>query len=290
VALRMGIIGCGNVVLRRHLPALLTTPGIELRVVADPTPDRLQAARDGATLADRDAFTDWREALARPDVDALLIATPQRFRPEIAQAAAAAGKHLLCEKPLASSPAEAQEMIDAARRHGVILATVHNYLFAPVYRAIKEIAESAEIGVVELAMLNFLGVEDRPGAQAYQPRWRHTTTEAGGGVLMDMLHAVYLANWFLGAAPVAVSATVDRRRGGEGDVEDIALVRYDYPRGHALVNVAWGAGPGGVALGGTKGCVPWSWLTRTSRPSVPPSATPPGPAPQATLTRACPRG
>ena len=65
---------------------------------------------------------------------------------------------------------------------------------------------------------------------------------------MDMLHAVYLAGWFFGADPVAVSATVDRRYDDGGNVEDYALVRYDYPSGHALVNMAWGLGPGGTSL------------------------------------------
>lgn len=251
--LRFGLIGCGNVALGRHLPALLATPGVEVRAVADPTVDRLHAARDLAGLSDHDASTDWHDVLARPDIDAVVIATPQRYRAEIAEAAATAGKHLLCEKPLASSPAQAKAVIDIAHRQGVALATVHNYLFAPVYRAIKEVADSGEIGRVELAILNFLGVDDNPGTGTYQPRWRHLTAEAGGGVLMDMLHAVYLANWFLGAAPIAVSATVDRRRDNDGDVEDLALVRYDYPGGHALVNMAWGAGPGGISLGGTEG-------------------------------------
>jgi predicted dehydrogenase len=73
---------------------------------------------------------------------------------------------------------------------------------------------------------------------------------------MDMLHAVYLAGWFMGDEPVAVAATVDRRLGDDaaaGDVEDLALVRFDYPRGHALINMAWGHGPGGVELAGTRG-------------------------------------
>lgn len=144
-------------------------------------------------------------------------------------------------------------MVEAANSHGVTLATVHNYTFMPVYRAIKEVLDSGEIGDLEVATLNFLGVEDRPGAAAYAPRWRHASTEAGGGVLMDMLHAVYLAGWFLGADPIGVSAVVDRRLDGGGDVEDFALVRYDYPRGHALINMAWGHGPGGVELSGTRG-------------------------------------
>ena len=183
------------------------------------------------------------------------MATPQRFRPEIVIAAAKAGKHILAEKPLALTPADAQAMIDAARANDVTLATVHNYHFMPVYRDIKAVLDSGEIGQPEIAVLNYLGVEDRPGAAAFVPRWRHSAAESGGGVLMDMLHVVYLANWFMGGPPVAVSAWIDKRLEGDGDVEDIALVRYVYPHGQALVNMAWGVGPGGIEIGGTLGRV-----------------------------------
>ncbi len=251
--MRIGIVGCGNVALRRHLPALLAVEGIAVRAVADPTPERLVAARAAAGLGERDGHADWRELVARRDVDAVVVTTPQRVRPEIAIAAAAAGKHLLCEKPLALAPAAAHAMVAAARRHRVTLATVHNYAFIPVYREIKAVVDAGEIGVLEVATLNFLGVEDRPGTEGYRPRWRHDSAEAGGGVLTDMLHAVYLAAWFFGAEPVAVAATVDRRHDDGGDVEDLALVRYDFPRGHALINMAWGHGPGGAELTGTRG-------------------------------------
>jgi predicted dehydrogenase len=70
-----------------------------------------------------------------------------------------------------------------------------------------------------------------------------------------MLHVVYLANWFMGGPPQAVSAWVDKRLEGDGDVEDVALVRYGYANGQALVNMAWGVGPGGVEIGGTRGRV-----------------------------------
>jgi predicted dehydrogenase len=98
-----------------------------------------------------------------------------------------------------------------------------------------------------------MGVEDRPGTAAYAPRWRHATAEAGGGVLMDMLHAVYLGDWLLDSRPVAVAAAIDRRLGGDGDVEDLALVRYRYPNSHAQINMAWGVGPGGIEISGTAG-------------------------------------
>jgi predicted dehydrogenase len=236
---------------------------------ADPTPERLQAAAAAAGLASADLHDDWHELLAREDVEAVIVATPQRFRPEIVIAAATAGKHVLAEKPLALTPAEAQAMIDAAREHGITLATVHNYHFMPVYRDIKDVLNSGEIGQPEIAVLNYLGVEDRPGAAAYSPGWRHRAADSGGGVLMDMLHVVYLANWFMGGPPLAVSAWIDQRLKGEGDVEDIALVRYVYENGQALVNMAWGVGPGGVEIGGTRGRVVMTNADFGTHPFVP---------------------
>ena len=267
--MRIGLIGCGNVGVNAHIPAVQANEAMTIVAAADPTPERLQAAATAAGLGVDDLYADWRELLARQDIKAVIVATPQRFRPEIVLAAATAGKHILAEKPLALTPADAQAMIDAAREHGVTLATVHNYHFMPVYRDIKEVLDSGEIGQPEIAVLNYLGVEDRPGAAAYSPRWRHRAADSGGGVLMDMLHVVYLANWFMDGPPLAVSAWVDKRLEGEGDVEDIALVRYVYENGQALVNMAWGVGPGGVEVGGTQGRVVMTNKDFGTHPFVP---------------------
>jgi predicted dehydrogenase len=267
--MRIGLVGCGNVGVNAHIPAVQANEGMTIVAAADPSPERLQAAAVAAGLGPRDLHVDWRELLVRKDIEAVIVATPQRFRPEIVIVAAGAGKHVLAEKPLALRPADAKVMIDAARANNVTLATVHNYHFMPVYRDIKEVLESGEIGQPEIAVLNYLGVEDRPGAAAYSPRWRHAAAESGGGVLMDMLHVVYLANWFMGGPPRAVSAWVDKRLEGAGDVEDIALVRYVYTNGQALVNMAWGVGPGGVEIGGTRGRVVMTNTDFGTHPFVP---------------------
>jgi len=267
--MRIGLIGCGNVGVNAHIPAVQANEGMTIVAVADPTPERLQVAADAAGLEPGDLHADWQDLLVRDDVDAVIVATPQRFRPEVVIAAATAGKHVLAEKPLALTPAEAQAMIDAARANGVTLATVHNYHFMPVYRDIKEVLDSGEIGQPEISVLNYLGVEDRPGAAAYSPGWRHRAADSGGGVLMDMLHVVYLANWFMGGPPLAVSAWVDKRLEGEGDVEDIALVRYVYEHGQALVNMAWGVGPGGIEIGGARGRVVMTNSDFGTHPFVP---------------------
>jgi predicted dehydrogenase len=267
---RLAIIGCGNVSIYAHIPAALALDDVELVALADPTPERLAAAAELAHLDPAATATDWRSVVDRPDIDALVVATPQHIRPEIAIAGAAAGKHLLCEKPLAVTPEAANRMVAAARSNGVVLATVHNYTLVPVYLALKEIVTSGEIGTLETVILNFLSVEDRPGTAAYRPRWRHDVREAGGGVLMDMLHAVYLGWWFFDEQPTSVSAFVDRRLDDESDVEDYALVRYSLPSGQVMINMAWGKGPGGTELAGSEGRVILVTKGFATHPFVPP--------------------
>jgi predicted dehydrogenase len=269
-SVRLAIIGCGNVSLYAHIPAALALDRVDLVAVVDPTPDRLRVAAELAHLGVEAAFADWRAVVDLPDVDAVVVATPQHVRPEIAIAAATSGKHLLCEKPLALAPAAAHAMVDAARSNGVVFATVHNYTLVPVYQTLKEIVLGGEIGRLETATLNFLSVEDRPGTAAYRPRWRHDTREAGGGVLMDMLHAVYLGWWFFDERPRSVSAFVDRRLDGDGDVEDYALVRYSLPSGQVMINMAWGHGPGGIELMGTAGRAVMVTKGFGTHPFVPP--------------------
>src|SRR5258708_21259706 len=129
--MRLGVIGCGNISLNHHLPAVQAEPGVEI------------------------------------------VATPPRYRPAIVLLALAAGKHVLSEKPIALTPAEGWAMVGAARAAGLRLAMVHNYYVMPDFVAVKRVLDSGVIGEPYLVTLNFLGVEDRPGAAEYQPVWRH---------------------------------------------------------------------------------------------------------------------
>src|SRR5687767_15789343 len=115
--MRIGLIGCGNVGVNAHIAAVRANEGMTIVAAADPTPERLQEAAAAAGLGPDDLHADWRALLTREDGEAVIVATPQRFRPEFVIAAATAGKHVLAEQPLALTPAEAQSMIDAARKH-----------------------------------------------------------------------------------------------------------------------------------------------------------------------------
>jgi predicted dehydrogenase len=250
--LRLGIIGCGNVGARLHLPAWLACSDVaEVVGLADPTEPALEAARAAAGLARGAVHRDPSELIARADVDAVDVCTPQHLRRDILLEAIESGKHVLCEKPLAAVPADAAAAVEAARRRGSILAVVHNYLWLPEIRSALEAAAAGEIGAVRVAIVNFLGVVDAPGAAAFDADWRHDATRAGGGVLMDMLHGVYLAEAFLGRPFTRVSAHVDSAAGAS--VEDLALCRFETDAGAALVNIAWGEGPGGIEVCGSDG-------------------------------------
>ena len=251
--IRVGLIGCGNVALGDHVPAYLSMPDrYRLMAIADPTPARLELGRLASKLDPADCHADAAALLARADLDLIDVCTPQAYHHDLVIAAAASGRHVISEKPLATTPRDAWEMVAAAKAAGKTLAIMHNYLlFSEVARTLEIIA-SGEIGPVEVVILNWLGVPDSPGNAAYRPSWRHDPKAAGGGVLMDMLHIVYLAEAMLGAPIERVSAWVTARTEG-APVEDIALARFETADAAALVNVGWGVGMGGYAVSGPEG-------------------------------------
>lgn len=251
--LRVGIVGCGNVALNDHIPRYLAIPGqYRVAAVADPTPERLEVGRVAAGLPLVDAHADPAALLGRNDIDVVDLCVPQRFHRDLAVAAARSGRHVLCEKPLATTPADATAMVAAAQEAGVRLGTVHNYLWFPEVMRTLELIAAGEVGEVEVAILNWLSIIDVPGNAAYRPTWRHDPALAGGGVLMDMLHIVYLAEAFLGTPIERVSAHVTARA-DDAPVEDLAICRFEAGDSVALVNVGWGVGPGGYAVSGSAG-------------------------------------
>ena len=250
---RVGLIGCGNVALGDHVPAYLSLPAsYELVGIADPTPARLELGRTISGLDARDCHADARDLLARDDLDLVDVCTPQHLHRDLVIEAASSGRHVLSEKPLATTPHDAWAMVAAADAAGTTLAIMHNFLlFSEVARTLEVIA-AGEIGPPEVVILNWLAVEDRPGNAAYRPTWRHDPGQAGGGVLMDMLHIVYLAEVLVGAPIERVSAWVTARR-EDAPVEDVVVARFEAADAVALVNVGWGSGVGGFSVSGREG-------------------------------------
>jgi predicted dehydrogenase len=130
---------------------------------------------------------------------------------------------------------------------------VHNYLFYPEYMLLRQLLDEGAVGELRHVGLHFMGVPDKPGHADYRPLWRHDRAEAGGGILMDMIHVIYLAEHFLGGEIRAVNAIVDNLDDAQGEVEDLALIQLHFDRGYATINLGWGQGPGGVEVTGTGG-------------------------------------
>jgi predicted dehydrogenase len=251
-SLRVGIIGCGNITRNEHAPVLRDLPGVRVAVIADPVEGQRQQTQTLLGLPDSACFADHR-GLLDAGVDYAVLAVPPKFRRPIVEACARAGVHVLSEKPIATAPADAQAMIETMRAANLRYGMIHNYLYYPEYKLARELIAAGAIGTLRHVTLNFLGVPDSPGAAEYRPRWRHDPAEAGGGILMDMIHVVYVAE-FLMAGPIrAASAVADNLDHPGEAVEDFTLVNYHFDASYAAVNLWWGGGPGGVEIGGTEG-------------------------------------
>jgi predicted dehydrogenase len=267
--IRVGIVGLGNVALGFHVPALLALPElVEVVAVADPSGERRSQAVARLGLDPSAAYERAEELLARPDLDVIDLATPPHVRTTLALRAIETGRAVLCEKPLATVPAEAAAIVAASSDAGVPVAMVHNYLAFPEILAARRAIRAGDIGRAEVAILNYLGVEDRPGSAAWRPNWRHDPSLAGGGVLMDMMHVVYVAEALLGSAIRRVSAQVIART-DDAPVEDLAFVRLEADRAVALVNVGWGVGPGGISVSGPEGRLEIAYAGGGTGPFVP---------------------
>ncbi|HVQ30143.1 MAG TPA: Gfo/Idh/MocA family oxidoreductase, partial [Vicinamibacteria bacterium] len=213
----VALLGVGGVSLANHIPGLLLCPGVEIAALADPNPD---AVARGAALAPNAArFTDPAAALAAPGVDAVVVATPNINHKELVTAAARAGKHVMCEKPLALSLADAREMRAAAVTAGVRHMTAFTYRFVPAMRYLKHLVDDGFVGrVLHLRAKRMQDWHTRPLG------WRQTAALAGTGELGDMLaHRLDFGHLLVGPITrvMARLKQVHAERGGQpSDVDD----------------------------------------------------------------------
>ena len=251
--MRLGVVGCGNVTVERHIPAVNRLDGAQVAAVADPIDTRVAAARAVAELPESQVFNSFSAMVDTCELDYVLVAVPPSIRRAIVEDAFERGLDVLSEKPLATRPSEAAQMIERAQSLGRKFGMVHNYLFFPEYRLVRELVDQGEVGEVWHIATNFLGVPDYPGNKEYRPGWRHDAEEAGGGVLMDMIHVFYLAEYLIGHQIAGVSAVVDNLGLPDEQVEDFVLAHLYFPESYASINLSWSQGPGGLEVTGSRG-------------------------------------
>lgn len=257
--LRVGIIGAGNIA-RNHVEGYRSA-GAQIVAIADTQAQTLvRRAREWGV---EHAFADHRDLLAIPGLDAVSVCTPNAVHHAVTLAAAAAGVHVLCEKPVSLSLAEADEMIDACRRAGVLLAVDHHLRANPSVERARAMISDGAIGRVTFVRLR--QAHDWGGA-AEVPVGFRTRALAGGGTLLDNgCHLFDLARYLAG--PVAEVYARTATLGFDIEVEDTATVSLRFASGAlGQVETSWTATGWDQAfvIDGTKGSL--EYTERYGRP------------------------
>ena len=162
----------------------------EVVAVASPTPGNAAALAQKYNIPR--VFTDYRTMLAERDIEMVTIAAPNHLHADMTVACAKAGKHIVCEKPLAMTIEEGEKMISAARQHGVLLMYAEELFFTPKYVKAKEMADAGAFGKVHLV---------KQSEKHFGPHspWFWDVSKSGGGAFMDLgCHGIAFCYWFLG--------------------------------------------------------------------------------------------
>jgi 1,5-anhydro-D-fructose reductase (1,5-anhydro-D-mannitol-forming) len=249
LALRWGLIGASDVAATRMIPAMRRL-GHVVVAVGDPTPDW------AATYAQRNDIPvsgSVEELVARDDVDAVYISTRNEFHRDHAILAAKAGKHVLCEKPLALATDDGRAMLTAAEAAGVILGTNHHLPGCDTHRTIRELVQAGAVGRL-LSIRVFHAVMLPPRLQG----WR-LASKAGGGVALDVTcHDASVINPIVGDLPVDLVALATKQGSWEAAAEDALMSTMRYANGvlvqtHDAFTVAYA--PTGMHVIGEDGAI-----------------------------------
>jgi predicted dehydrogenase len=209
-SVRVGLIGSGSVACRIHLPGLRLCPGVEITGVASVDDDAEE--KTGV----KRIYRSYRQLLEQPEIDAVVIATPNHLHREMALAALAAGKHVLCEKPLALNAVEGAEMLAAAQKSGLVHMTAFTYRYAPSVRYLRQLVDRGELGVIRVVRASYL-----MALSTHLLGWRSSKEFAGSGVLADIgSHLIHLVQWLAGDIASLTAKSRDFRDGVASDVED----------------------------------------------------------------------
>ena len=225
-SLGWGIIGIGNIVKSTMAPAMVEEPECDL--IAGVSRDRGRADDFARQFGARFAYTDYSEMLANPEVEAVFIATPNAFHPSQVVAAAQAGKHVLCDKPLAITVPDAERAVEACSTAGVKLGINFHNRHLPWVQDVRRLIADGVIGDIEVVHLQVSS-----GPRQYD-NWRADPEIAGLGSVHNVgVHGLDFLRVILGSDPVEVVAMFDKGP-DTGHVEMLAMILIRFGNG-ALV-------------------------------------------------------
>ena len=216
---RVGVIGCGNIG-KTHAKAFVEIAGVDLAACCDGDGARAEALAELHGVPH--VFTDVGELLRSGTVDAVTVCTPHPTPADIVVAAAAAGVHVICEKPLAVSIGEANRMVAAAEAGGIKFAGIFQRRFWPAAQRIRTAIDDGKLGRITHGECRVYIW--RPEAYFAADAWRGKWATEGGGALMNQaVHAIDLLQWYLGPVTEVFGRWAKLRDGDYIDVEDTAV-------------------------------------------------------------------
>lgn len=190
---KIGMIGCGGISMGKHLPSLAKVPEAQVVAFFDVARDRAEAAKDKFGTSDAKVYTDVYELLRDPDVEVVHVCTPNDTHAQISIAALEHGKHVLCEKPMAKTAADARTMLEVAERTGKKLSIAYQNRFRADSRWLHTACRAGELGEIYVAKAHAI-------RRRAVPTWGVflDVEKQGGGPLIDIgTHALDLALWMM---------------------------------------------------------------------------------------------
>lgn len=216
----IGLVGCGRI-SRNHFEAIAAVDGLDISAVCDIVPERAAAA--GAAL-DVPHYTSYERMLAEASCDAITIATPSGLHPEHGIAAAKAGKHVISEKPIGISLADADALVDACDAAGVQLFVVKQNRLNPAIQLLKKAIDKGRFGRIFTATSTVRWT--RPQEYYDQAPWRGTWALDGGALLNQASHYVDLLQWLVGPVESVVAKTATLARRIEAEDTAMAVMKF----------------------------------------------------------------
>ncbi|QFT90524.1 Glucose--fructose oxidoreductase precursor [Bacillus sp. THAF10] len=219
--LRVGVVGCGSIAKHRHLPEYHANQNVELVALCDVV---LESAEKAVETYGGKAYESYQEMIDSENLDIVSVCTPNYLHAPVSIYASKAGAHVLCEKPMATSKEEADEMIAAAKASGKKLMIAHNQRFVPSHQKAKSLIESGEVGKV----YSFRTAFGHPGPEGWsvdgKDSWFFRKEEAFIGAMGDLgVHKSDLMRYLLGEEIVEVGAFIETSAKENTDVDDTAV-------------------------------------------------------------------
>jgi predicted dehydrogenase len=231
VARKIGyaVVGLGNIARNSILPAFSNCRRAKLVALVSRDKKKAAALRVKFKAAISYTTKDYEACLANPEISAVYIATPPGEHEEFTVRAAEAGKHVLCEKPLAATVAQSERMVEACRQQGVLLMTAYRKYFEPAALCLKSLVRNGSLGRIDMIHTSFSELFT-PGVSS---AWLLDPALAGGGPMMDLgVYCVNTSRWLAGEDPVeAVAQSWRHDTQRFKDVEEGVTFRLKFPSG-----------------------------------------------------------